>query len=68
MSYCRDCVTVADVSGPSGLNTAEFATDALRISIITVHLYTIVLAYGTGMIGTSYTCIRAYILLYNLIF
>lgn len=55
MSCCRDCVTAADVSGPYGLNTVEFATDALHISIITVHLYTTALAYGTGTIDISYT-------------
>lgn len=54
MSYCRDSVTAAGVSGLSGLNTAEFATDASRILIITVHLYTIVLAYGTGTINYIY--------------
>lgn len=53
MSYCHDCVTAADVSGLSGLNIAEFAIDALRISIITVRLYTIALAYETGTIDSS---------------
>jgi len=52
MSYYRDYVTAASVSDLSGLNTAEFATDASHISIIIVHLYTIVLAYGTGTIDT----------------
>lgn len=61
MSYYRDYVTAADVLDPSELNTAEFATDALRISTITVHLYTIALAYGTGMIDTSYTCTLYYV-------
>lgn len=56
MSYCRDCVTAAGVSDPFGLNTAEFAIDASRISIIIVHLYTIALAYGTGTFDTSYIC------------
>lgn len=59
MFYCRDCVTAAGVSDLSGLNIVEFATDASRISIITVHLYIIALAYGTGTIDTSYTCMRA---------
>ena len=53
MSYYRDYVIAAGVSDPSGLNTAEFATDVSHISIITVHLYTIVLAYATGTIDTN---------------
>lgn len=41
-TYCyQDCVTVADASGLSELNTAEFATDASPISTIIVRLYTI---------------------------
>ena len=57
MSYYLDYVTAAGVSDPSGLNTVEFATDVSHISIITVHLYTIALAYATGTIDTLY-CVR----------
>jgi len=44
MFYCRDCVTAADASDPCEPNTAESATDALHISIITVRLYITALA------------------------
>lgn len=48
MFYCRDYVTAVDVSDPFGLNIVEFAIDASHISIITVRLYIIVSAWGTG--------------------